>query len=1126
EKDDDGGSLAGQTYLILGKASGWAMDTDLSAANASFWGEDGGDQSGHAVSGAGDVNGDGYDDFIIGAYVNADGGGAAGQTYLILGKASGWAMDTDLSTADASFWGEDAVDWSGYAVSGVGDVNGDGYDDFIIGAEKDDDGGSLAGQTYLILGKASGWAMDTDLSAANASFWGEDADDSSGSSVSGVGDVNGDGYDDFIIGAYGDDDGGSSAGQTYLILSNEIQFDHVLARHIQAGNSLSIADLSFYKNTIQSNSSLDLRATRVNVLGGLTTLGNVGIGTTAPLAKLHINTGTNQSTGSTSFSATSSGATGTTQVWIVPETRTYTIDVAGAAGGYAGTSGYPGGSGARMVGDFVLSAGDTLSILVGQQGTNNNASTRGGGGGGGTFILNQSVGSTALLMAAGGGGGGGNYTAGPGIHGQIGTSGAAGTVGTYGIGGTNGGGGNSGQYTGGGAGWKENGVSSAYGIGGTKFPTGTGGAGYSSDGGVAGGYGGGGGSYAGGGGGGGYSGGGGGGWANSGDGGGGGSYNAGANQANTGAYKTGNGSVSITWEPTSVAAIFNGGRIGVNTTAPSYTMTINGTGYLSSAAWIYGSDRRIKENIQYYSDENINALDIIGQLKPASFDYITGSKNEDGFIAQDIQSILPNLVTTDNSGMLGLKTTNLIPYLVKAIQEQQVQISDLSADLSITQTGQININYNISESVLSSLGYNDSKNEIESAQYNLNDSLGNQVTRIAQFGQIFVGKIQTGLLSATNIITKNAVIENLVARQSKIDSLKTDLISPLSGKTVTIDGDATISGSLAVTDIQTTAVDTQDLTAKTATISTIYADNIISREGSFGEIMTQKIASLREELKKFVLSSSDVGTSSPIFQGGMSVGQGGFLTSIASDSAHISGDLSLSNNLIVGAQLTVQGDTQLGNAFITGTFTTGEIAIKDNFIETTNAALFIQPSAIGSVHILGDTLVIADTGDVVINGNLNLNGTLTAQTASISGSLFGQLISAIDASVSGTLTANNVKASAFYVATDSAQIIIAQSGFAQLATSSAELSSNATAGTATLPAGKTEIIIHTNKLTPNSMVYLTPNGSTKNQVVYVKSKNVVETPDLASLSKNQSTFVIALDNPLTSPVDINWWIIN
>ncbi len=219
--DEDGpGSNAGQTYLILGKASGWNMNNDLSAASASFQGEGVDDMSGSSISGVGDVNGDNYDDFIIGAYRNSETGDNAGQTYLVLGKASGWAMDTSLSAANASFRGEDEWDWAGFSVSGVGDVNGDSYDDFIIGAYLS---GTGAGQTYLILGKASGWVMDYNLGSANASFCGEGYDNWSGQSVSGAGDVNGDGYDDFLIGANGYDDGpNSTVGQSYLIFGREL----------------------------------------------------------------------------------------------------------------------------------------------------------------------------------------------------------------------------------------------------------------------------------------------------------------------------------------------------------------------------------------------------------------------------------------------------------------------------------------------------------------------------------------------------------------------------------------------------------------------------------------------------------------------------------------------------------------------------------------------------------------------------------------------------------------------------------------------------------------------------------------------------------------------------------------
>ncbi|UCE37617.1 MAG: FG-GAP repeat protein [Thermoplasmata archaeon] len=238
-KNNEGGDDAGQTYLVFGNASGWSMGTSLSTANASFWGEAVQDRAGSALAGGGDVNGDGFDDILIGAFFNDEGGLDAGQTYLILGKASGWANDVNVSNSDASFYGEDVMDYSGSAgsISIAGDVNGDGYDDILIGAVGNDDGGGSSGQTYLILGKASGWTMDINLSSVDASFWGERGGDTSGKSVSSAGDVNGDGYDDIIIGAPHNDDGGNGAGKTYLVFGK--------AAGWVMDNDLSDADASF-----------------------------------------------------------------------------------------------------------------------------------------------------------------------------------------------------------------------------------------------------------------------------------------------------------------------------------------------------------------------------------------------------------------------------------------------------------------------------------------------------------------------------------------------------------------------------------------------------------------------------------------------------------------------------------------------------------------------------------------------------------------------------------------------------------------------------------------------------------------------------------------------------------------
>ncbi|PXW88244.1 FG-GAP repeat protein [Nitrosomonas sp. Nm84] len=234
---DPNSSASGSSYVVFGKASGFSAAMNLSSLDGSNGFRLDGvaelDRLGWSVSNAGDVNGDGFDDVIVGA-INADlNGDQSGSSYVVFGKASDFEAEMDLSSLDGNngfrLDGVMERDYSGLSVSGAGDINGDGFDDLIVGAPGADSNGNYsAGSSYVVFGKASGFSAAMNLSSLdgnNGFRLDGEADFGSGWSVSTAGDVNGDGFDDVIVGADGADPNGSFSGSSYVVFGKASGFE-------------------------------------------------------------------------------------------------------------------------------------------------------------------------------------------------------------------------------------------------------------------------------------------------------------------------------------------------------------------------------------------------------------------------------------------------------------------------------------------------------------------------------------------------------------------------------------------------------------------------------------------------------------------------------------------------------------------------------------------------------------------------------------------------------------------------------------------------------------------------------------------------------------------------------------
>ena len=284
--DTTGGAAnSGAVYLIYGRSAHIGSGAASSLGAKFYVGS--GFQTGTSIA-MGNSNGDAYDDLLVGSSNDAATGGSAS---LVYGQSSSYSGTNSIAGLP-KFTGESGGNQFGRAV-GFGDLNGDGYDDAVIGAPQNNDGGTGAGSVYVFMGQSASYTGST---AASGVFelTGEASGDQAGTNIH-VADVTGDGYADLLISAPGNDDAAGSAGAIYLVtgsgsfatsgtvsLSTSTYTEWTGVASLDAVGTISSADLNGdgVRDVVIGSSAASSSAGAVYVMTGTAASGSLSSATT------------------------------------------------------------------------------------------------------------------------------------------------------------------------------------------------------------------------------------------------------------------------------------------------------------------------------------------------------------------------------------------------------------------------------------------------------------------------------------------------------------------------------------------------------------------------------------------------------------------------------------------------------------------------------------------------------------------------------------------------------------------------------------------------------------------------------------------------------------------------------
>ena len=408
-------------------------------------------------------------------------------------------------------------------------------------------------------------------------------------------------------------------------------------------------------------------------------------------------------------------------------------------------------------------------------------------------------------------------------------------------------------------------------------------------------------------------------------------------------------------------------------------------------------------------------------------------------------------------------------------------------------------------------------------------------------------------------------------------------------------GNATFAGELETTKVTSDQLSvTGEATVEgTLYAEKIVAGEIVGLKGTFGELLgatasatyiTQNITNIYQGSEQSIGNSEQSPASESAKLSPEEIEA--MVNEILSTTIEPTPQVELSNSQIselrITNNLSVWGSTSLADTIIAGTLNVGgNLVLADGAINTLSGPLYLQNLGLGGVDILAGKVVIDEHGNAVFGGNVEIRGRLATkeisplegqdvvinlanlpifetqengessafelpssdlllanQASSIVNSGFGKLLIK---GVKGEIVASiDASGSALFAG----DLVASGSGtFEKLIIASREASqsgeiipgvwvSNASVGTAVLPAGTREMIIYSPAVKEESLVYLTPLSSTQNNVLYVKAKKATSgeckidnTPDPTSL-RDCGWFKVGVDTPLTTEVKFNWWIID